>query len=91
MITLSISNYNRTDWVIRSFINVINDDRISEIIICDDFSEIGNFEKLSQLINQLNSKKISLYRNDSNQGAFLNKKKMYFTIKKWLGNFIRFW
>jgi GT2 family glycosyltransferase len=75
MITLSITNYNRSELVIDSFTNVLNDDRINEIIILDDFSSIEIYDDLKSRIENLKNTKIKLYRNDSNLGAFLNKKK----------------
>jgi len=75
MITLSIPNYNRSELVIESFTHVLNDDRINEIIISDDFSDIEIYNDLNNKIQNINNPKIKLYRNDSNLGAFLNKKK----------------
>lgn len=74
MITLSITTYNRSELVTESFDKVITDDRISEIIIVDDFSSIEIFNDLKNRIDNLKNSKIKLYRNDSNLGAFLNKK-----------------
>jgi len=75
MITLAIPNYNRSELVIESFTHVINDHRINEIIILDDFSDIKIYNDLNSKIQNINNPKIKLYRNDSNLGAFLNKKK----------------
>jgi hypothetical protein len=75
MITLSIPNYNRSELVIESFTHVINDDRINEIIISDDFSDIKIYNDLNNKIQNINNPKIKLYRNESNLGAFLNKQK----------------
>ena len=75
MITLSITNYNRSELVIESFNKVLSDDRINEIIILDDFSSMDIYNDLRTRIDNLKNPKIKLYRNDSNLGAFLNKKK----------------
>lgn len=75
MITLAIPNYNRSELVIESFTHVINDDRINEIIILDDFSDIIIYNDLKSKIQNINNSKIKLYRNENNLGAFLNKKK----------------
>jgi hypothetical protein len=73
MITLAIPNYNRSDFVIESFIKVISDDRISEILIVDDFSDINIYNDLLSKIERFN--KVSIIRNECNLGSFFNKLK----------------
>ncbi len=70
-ISLCLTNYNRHDSLIASFEKVINDDRISEIIISDDRSEPEIYEKLKAVL--AGTKKIKLHRNDINIGMSLNK------------------
>lgn len=79
MISLAIPNFNRSDLVIEAFIQVMNNDLINEIVIVDDCSSVGVFDKLTGLIADLNNNKISLYRNDVNLKPLLNK---YETVKK---------
>lgn len=79
MITLCIPTYNRSKFAIRSFINVIGDDRIDEIIVCDDNSNYECYKNLEEEIKKIASPKIKIFRNDSNLGAFLNK---YECVKK---------
>lgn len=79
MISLAIPNFNRSDFVIESFIQVINNTMIDEIIIVDDCSSIDVFDKLSMLVADLNNSKVKLYRNDVNLKPFMNK---YETVKK---------
>jgi len=76
-ISLCIPNYTRTHFLIESFNKVINDDRISEIIINDDCS--SNFEEAIKLLEDLNSNKIKIFRNEVNLGPMFNKLE---TIKK---------
>jgi glycosyltransferase involved in cell wall biosynthesis len=71
-ISLCIPNYERSDILIESFIDVINDNRIQEIIIVDDNSR--NYEEIYQSEVFRNSK-IKLIRNESNLGTFFNKLK----------------
>jgi glycosyltransferase involved in cell wall biosynthesis len=53
-------------------INVsIHDDRVNEIIICDDNS--NDIIKLEKIINDINSTKIKLYKNQINLGCYHNK------------------
>ena len=73
MISLAITNYNRSDSVIESFIQVLNNSRISEIVIVDDYSDPQKYVKLWNLINGLENDKIKLYRNDVNLRPFKNK------------------
>lgn len=72
MITLAIPNYNRSDYVIESFIKVLSDDRISEILICDDHSNINIYNDLVSKASHL-SNKITIHRNEKNLGSFMNK------------------
>lgn len=71
-ISLCITNYNRTDKVIRAFEQVVNDDRISEIIIVDDCSHISHFQELVRLTDPFGPK-VKIYRNSENLGMSLNK------------------
>ena len=78
MITLAIPSYNRSNYVIESFVGVLSDDRISEILIVDDSSDTEEFSRLEALILELHTHrgydKIRLIRNQKNLGSFLNKK-----------------
>lgn len=76
-ISLCIPNYTRTNYIIESFNNIINDDRIDEIVINDDCSP--NFEEALILLNNLKSDKIKIFRNEQNLGPLFNKLE---TIKK---------
>jgi glycosyltransferase involved in cell wall biosynthesis len=74
-ITLAITSYNRSSETIRSFHNVVNDDRVDEIIILDDHSKPSIFNDLSDQVQCIGSKKLKIHRNTENLGAFLNKYK----------------
>ena len=74
-ISLCLTNYNRFDKLIASFENVIDDDRISEIIISDDRSDDVIFDELKEVFARKNWTKIKLHRNDINIGMSLNKAK----------------
>jgi hypothetical protein len=73
MITLSITNYNRSELVMDSFSKVLTDDRIDEIVIVDDFSSIDIYNDLKNRIDNLKNPKIKLYRNEQNLKLFKNK------------------
>ncbi len=71
-ISVAITNYNRLDLLIDSFKEIHNDERVSEIIISDDYSDIDLFIKLGEQLDKY--PKVKLHRNESNIGMSLNKK-----------------
>jgi hypothetical protein len=72
-ISLAITTFNRSDLTIASFIQVMDNAFIDEIMIVDDCSDINIFMQLNQLIANLNNDKIKLYRNEANLKPFFNK------------------
>lgn len=75
-ISLCLTNYNRVDLLIESFKQVIDDERISEIVISDDCSDLEIFNQIKGIVGVLNSlhnNKIKLYRNASNRDCYENK------------------
>ena len=73
MISLAITNFNRSDSVIESFIQVIDNGLINEIVIVDDYSDLVHYIKLWNLINNLDNDKITLHRNGVNLRPYKNK------------------
>jgi glycosyltransferase involved in cell wall biosynthesis len=78
MLTIAIPNYNRSDYAVESFKNVISSDLVSEICIVDDFSDEEIYLNLVDTIQKKQEvdesyKKVKIFRNDTNLGAFLNK------------------
>jgi glycosyltransferase involved in cell wall biosynthesis len=72
MYSLCLTNYERFDLLIESFKEVIDDPRITEIVISDDCSSETIYQSLVQY--SLGHPKIKLFRNDQNVGMSLNKK-----------------
>lgn len=72
-ISLCITTFNRLDFTIESFAQVINDGRISEFIIVDDKSTDGSYNKLAQYFKY--HPKIKIYQNEENLGVYKNKKR----------------
>jgi glycosyltransferase involved in cell wall biosynthesis len=72
-ISLCLTNFNRHDSLIQSFEQVINDERIGEIIISDDCSDRPIYDSLLEIYGS--HKKVKLHRNDVNIGMSLNKAK----------------
>lgn len=73
MISLCITTYERTDLLFESFRQVIDDDRISEIVIVDDCSSMPVYETIKEYVK--NIPKVKLYRNEVNLDCYRNKKR----------------
>lgn len=71
MLSLCLTNYNRYEMLLESFQHVYDDERISEIVISDDHSDIKIYNKLVEFCKD--KRKILLARNDENLGMSLNK------------------
>lgn len=84
-ISLCITSYNRVEETLRSFKNVLDDERIGEIVIVDDHSNLELFERLSDKVKKINEKvfidsidnkdhpRVRISRNEKNLGVYLNK------------------
>jgi len=57
----------------RSFHEVLYSDKISEIIISDDASDLSTYYRLENAVGDMD--KVKLYRNTSNIGCYQNKKR----------------
>lgn len=84
-ISLCIPTWNRVDMTINSFIDVLDDDRVGEIVIVDDCSMIDNFTQLQFRLKALDNNKIKLYRNDENLDCYRNKREVISkAINEWV-------
>lgn len=72
-LSLAITTHNRAQMTIKSFEKVLNDSRITEVIIVDDASETAQYQELRRLVKELNSNKILVLRNEINLGMSMNK------------------
>ena len=70
-ISLAIPHYNNTEFIREALEPALNDERIGEIIICDDKSK--DIDTLEQILTTLNNPKIKLYKNQTNLGCYHNK------------------
>ena len=70
-ISLCLTNYNRLELLLKSFADVYDDERISEIVISDDASDIGIYNDLKRITDTM--PKVKLYRNENNMDCFVNK------------------
>lgn len=71
-LTLAITVYNRYDLLLESFANVIDDDRIDEVLIMDDASEEKYWNKIKELPKF--NPKIKVVRQLQNRGMSINKR-----------------
>lgn len=71
MFSLCITTYNRFDMLMESFAQVVNDNRISEILIVDDCSPAGMQNKIDFHVREI--PKIKFYKNNVNLGMSRNK------------------
>lgn len=70
-ISICLPTYNRYQMTLESFAQVIDDKRISEIIISDDASTDNSFGQLLEYY--MYSDKVKSYRNQTNQDCYKNK------------------
>ena len=72
-ISCAIPYYNNSRYIVETLHWIIKDDRINEIIICDDDS--NDFDILLNILKKIRSPKCRIYKNDKNLGVYLNKLK----------------
>jgi glycosyltransferase involved in cell wall biosynthesis len=70
-ISLAIPTFQRFDVLFESFKKVYHDERISEIVIVDDASDLDIFEKIRERASVM--PKIKLIRNTNNRDCYQNK------------------
>ena len=70
-ISICIPTYNRVNMTLDSFKDVYDDERVSEVIIVDDASDINIIEQLKDICDNL--PKVRLYVNATNQDCYRNK------------------
>lgn len=83
ILTLAITTYNRFDMLLESFANVIDDPRISEVLIMDDCSSPEYWNKIKDL-GKFNPK-IRVVRQAQNRGMSVNKRDaVYYSANDWV-------
>lgn len=70
-ISLCLTTFNRFECTLESFVQVATDERISEIVIVDDCSDIEIYKKLETAVSFC--PKVKLFRNTINLDCFFNK------------------
>lgn len=71
-ISLCLTNYNRDEMLFEAFEKVYEDERISEIVISDDHSDINIYKQLQILWEYF--PKVKMFRNIRNVDCYFNKK-----------------
>lgn len=70
-LSLAITSYNRYEMTVESFAQVIHDPRIDDIVILDDASTDGSYEKLRD--HFAGNEKVRVIRQAQNRGMSRNK------------------
>jgi len=73
MISLCLTTWNRDSMTFDAFRHVLNDDRITEIVISDDHSDERIYQNLVFMCNGID--KVKIYRNETNLGCYHNKRR----------------
>ena len=73
MVSFCVTTWMRFEMVIECFSQILDDDRISEVIISDDASTDGSYEKLCDYFRH--EPKVKIYQNSINLDCFLNKRR----------------
>tara|TARA_R100000773_G_C4179879_1_gene90058 strand:+ start:19 stop:771 length:753 start_codon:yes stop_codon:yes gene_type:complete len=84
-VSLVIPFYNTSRYFLEAIKYSLEDDFVSEIVVNDDASSEDEWKKLNDIVNNLNSNKIKLFRNENNLGGFRNK---YNAVKNSTGEWI---
>lgn len=72
-ISIAITTFNRYDLLLESFKQVLDDDRVDEIVIVDDHSTPNIIHSLKAL--HFSNNKVKIFYNDINLGVYRNKKR----------------
>lgn len=70
-ISICCTTFNRFEFTIKCFKDILQDERVGECILVDDHSTDGSYEKLCH--HYVKEHKVKIYRNDHNLDCFLNK------------------
>lgn len=73
-ISICIPAWNRVSMTVESFKDVANDERVGEIVVCDDCSDDSVFAELIEALS--NYPKVKLFRNEVNIDCYQNKRQV---------------
>ena len=72
ILSLALTTFNRFEMTIESFSQVIDDPRITDIVVIDDCSPDGSYEKLVKYF--AGKEKVRVIRQAQNRGISINKR-----------------
>jgi glycosyltransferase involved in cell wall biosynthesis len=72
-LSICITNYNRESMLHEAIVQVIDDDRIDDIVISDDCSEYNLYARIKQYYKDAPKVRISM--TDTNMGCYRNKRR----------------
>ena len=72
-ISVVITYYNRDRTLHKTLYNILNDNRVDEILIVDDHSNQESFIFLQKFVKRISNAKIKVIRNNANLGVYKNK------------------
>ena len=82
-ISIAIPSYNRYEMTVESFAKVLDVEEVTEVVIIDDCSTDGSYEKLVEHFK--NEPKVKIYRNETNLDCYRNKRE---AIEKCTGDWV---
>ena len=71
-ISFAVTTHNRFELTVECINSIIDDDRVSEVIISDDLSTDGSYELFCYYFNA--PAKVKIYQNAKNVDCYENKK-----------------
>lgn len=76
MISICLTNFNRTSLLFESFAQVLDDPRITDVVIVDDHSSEHTIMEINRMLSELpaHREKIRFFMNDRNLGCYRNKR-----------------
>lgn len=87
MISICLTNFNRTSLLFESFAQVLDDPRITDIVIVDDHSSERTIMEINRMLSELpaHREKIRFFMNDRNLGCYRNKREVVSkAINEWV-------
>ena len=82
-LSIAIPTFNRYEMTVESFVKVLGVDEVKEVVIVDDCSTDGSYEKLVEYFKD--EPKVKVFRNEKNLDCYFNKKQ---AIEKCTGDWV---
>lgn len=82
-VSLAITHFNRFEMIKECFAQVLRDQRVGEVVISDDSSNDGSYEKLWDTFGS--NPKVRLYQNPQNVDCYWNK---YLAVRRAVNDWV---